>query len=284
VTFSAAANSSSLRVGEITIGDRIFTATQAGACVQSINPTVHFLSASAGSAPPISVTAVGCAWIAVANDSWITIGPPGSGTGNGTVTYSVAANTGAVRSGTITIGGLIFDVNQAGSCALSIAPASQAVAASAGPGAQVTVTTSPGCVWGVSTKDPWITLTNPTNGSGSGAFNFTVAANTGPARTGSIAISNLIHSVTQASGCTFSLDSTSATFSSAAQTSGPVRVTTSAGCTWTAASNAPWITVATGATGTGNGTVTFSVAANTTGTSRTGTLTIAGITYTVTQN
>jgi predicted ATPase len=49
-------------------------------------------------------------------------------------------------------------------------------------------------------------------------------------------------------------------------------------------SNAPsWITITAGANGTGNGTVTFSIAANTTGAQRTGTLTIAGRTYTVTQ-
>jgi hypothetical protein len=55
------------------------------------------------------------------------------------------------------------------------------------------------------------------------------------------------------------------------------------GCAWTAASNAAWITVTAGAAGTGAGTATFSVAANTGTTSRTGTVTIAGATFTVTQ-
>jgi hypothetical protein len=40
----------------------------------------------------------------------------GSGTGNATVTFSAAANaTGAPRTGTITVGGQTFVVNQAGS-------------------------------------------------------------------------------------------------------------------------------------------------------------------------
>ncbi|MCX6586608.1 MAG: BACON domain-containing carbohydrate-binding protein, partial [Acidobacteria bacterium] len=53
---------------------------------------------------------------------------------------------------------------------------------------------------------------------------------------------------------------------------------------WTAVSDAGWLTVTGGATGTGNGTVTYSVAANGTNVaSRTGRLTIGGQTFTVTQ-
>ena len=45
-----------------------------------------------------------------------------------------------------------------------------------------------------------------------------------------------------------------------------------------------WITITVGSTGTGNGTVSYSVSANTTGSTRTGTMTIGGQTFTVTQN
>lgn len=60
-------------------------------------------------------------------------------------------------------------------------------------------------------------------------------------------------------------------------------VTATVGCAWTAASNAAWLTVTAGASGSGSGTVTFNAAANTTAASRTGTLTVAGRTFTVTQ-
>ena len=60
-------------------------------------------------------------------------------------------------------------------------------------------------------------------------------------------------------------------------------VSTTSGCTWTATSNASWITVTSGASGSGNGNVRFNVAPNTGSTSRTGTLTIAGQTFTVSQ-
>lgn len=58
-------------------------------------------------------------------------------------------------------------------------------------------------------------------------------------------------------------------------------VTTTSGCAWTSVSNAAWITVAGGASGTGTGTVTIHVAANPTTGARTGTLTVAGQTVTV---
>jgi Zn-dependent metalloprotease len=82
--------------------------------------------------------------------------------------------------------------------------------------------------------------------------------------------------------CTFSINPTSASFASTGGT-GSVSVTASAGCNWTAVSNATFITITGGASGTGNGTVSYSVAINAGTTSRTGTMTIAGQTFTVTQ-
>ncbi|HWP41669.1 MAG TPA: NF038122 family metalloprotease [Blastocatellia bacterium] len=55
----------------------------------------------------------GCTWTAVSNDSWIHITSGSSGSGNGTVSYSVDANPGAtIRSGTITAAGQTFTVFQ----------------------------------------------------------------------------------------------------------------------------------------------------------------------------
>jgi len=53
-------------------------------------------------------------------------------------------------------------------------------------------------------------------------------------------------------------------------------------CSWTAASNASWLTITSPTSGNGNGGITYSVARNT-GPARTGTMTIAGQTFTVTQ-
>ncbi len=82
--------------------------------------------------------------------------------------------------------------------------------------------------------------------------------------------------------CSYSINPTSASFAAAGGT-GTVTVTAGAGCAWTASSNATFITVTGGASGSGNGTVSYSVANNTGTASRNGTLTIAGLTFTVTQ-
>jgi hypothetical protein len=53
-----------------------------------------------------------CAWTATSNSAFITIGSGASGTGNGTVTFTVAASSGAARSGTLTVAGQTVTVNQ----------------------------------------------------------------------------------------------------------------------------------------------------------------------------
>ena len=81
--------------------------------------------------------------------------------------------------------------------------------------------------------------------------------------------------------CTGFLSSSSQSF---AANGGPgtVNVALGTGCNLTGSSNDSWITITSGS-GTGNGTVSYSVAQNTTSTIRTGTITVAGRTYTVYQ-
>src|SRR4051794_9732455 len=82
--------------------------------------------------------------------------------------------------------------------------------------------------------------------------------------------------------CTYGVPPTSQSVSSSASSNG-VTVTAGSGCIWTAVSNAAWITVTAGASGAGNGTVSYSVASNTTASQRNGSLTVAGQTVSVTQ-
>ncbi|KJU82796.1 conserved hypothetical protein, membrane or secreted [Candidatus Magnetobacterium bavaricum] len=63
-----------------------------------------------------------------------------------------------------------------------------------------------------------------------------------------------------------------------------VNVTADPGCSWRATSNATWISITSGNYGSGSGAVSYTVAANTGTTSRTGTMTIAGQGFTVTQD
>jgi len=82
--------------------------------------------------------------------------------------------------------------------------------------------------------------------------------------------------------CTYSLSSSSASFS-ASGGSGSVAVTAPSGCAWSSSNALSWITVKTGSSGSGNGTFSYTVGANTTTSSKTAALTIAGKVYTVTQ-
>ena len=83
--------------------------------------------------------------------------------------------------------------------------------------------------------------------------------------------------------CAPTISPTSSNLTTSAAATGSVTVTAGTGCTWTGASNVSWITISAGAAGTGNGTVSYNVAANTGTTSRTGTMTIGGQTFSVTQ-
>ncbi|MFO0753176.1 MAG: choice-of-anchor D domain-containing protein [Thermodesulfovibrionales bacterium] len=85
--------------------------------------------------------------------------------------------------------------------------------------------------------------------------------------------------------CTYSISPTSLSVS-AAGSSNSISVTSPGSCTewtWSAESGASWITINSGATGSSNGTVTLTVAPSTELTSRTGSVSIAGRTLTVTQ-
>jgi hypothetical protein len=147
----------------------------------------------------------------------------------------------------------------------------------------VAVSAGPACAWTASSNDSWITVTSGARGTGTGAVAYSVAANTGGARSGTITIAGQTFTVSQAAPvavCTYSVsDTTLSVFPFGGVRS--VDVTTGSGCSWTATSRASWIDIIRGANGTGSGTVTFVAYP---GGTRSGTLTIAGQTVTVNQS
>jgi uncharacterized protein (TIGR03437 family) len=96
----------------------------------------------------------------------------------------------------------------------------------------------------------------------------------------------MIRAVVSAGGagtCSFTISPTSRNLPAAGGL-GAVNVTTGAGCNWTATSNASFINLLPPASGSGPGSITLSVGANTSANSRTGTITVAGQTFTLTQD
>jgi endonuclease I len=165
-------------------------------------------------------------------------------------------------------------------CTYTLSPTSQGFSSGGGSGT-VTVTTSAGCTWSALSNANWLTITSSATGSGS--VSYSVASNgTGSQRTGTLTIASQTFTVTQSAACAYSSSPTSVTVAAAGQT-GSVSVTAGTGCAWTAASNDGWISVTGGASGSGNGMVSYSAASNGSTSSRSGALTIAGQTFTVSQ-
>jgi len=285
MTWTAAANTGTAsRTGTITVQGQTFTVTQAGAaCTYTLSSSSASVVATGGSGS-VNVTAgTGCAWSASSSDTtWLTI-TGASGNGSGSVSYSVAANSGtASRTATLTIGGQVFTVTQAGaSCSYTLSSSTASVVAAGGT-SYFTVNAGTGCAWTATSSAGWLGCT--ANGTGTANVSWTAAANTATSsRTATITIQGQTFTVTQAAAatCTFTLSANSASIGSIA-TIGSVNVTAGSGCGWTAVSGSSWISITAGFTGSGNGTVTYSALANLSG-ARSGTLTIAGQTFAVNQ-
>lgn len=252
-------------------------------CAGTISPSSQSVGSSGGTGSTTVSAALGCVWTATSNVSWITITGGAAGTGSGTVRFSVAPNTGtASRNGTLTAAGKTFTVTQAGvSCAFTISPTSQSVAAAGGSGT-VAVTTTAGCSWTAASGASWVTITSGSNGTGSRSVGFTAALNASTqTRSATLTIAGKSFVLTQAgASCTFTVSPLTITAPPGGST-GTITVTTSSTCAWTVSSTASWITV-TGSR-TGSGTAPYTVAANAGSTSRSAAMSVAGRSVTVNQ-
>ena len=256
-------------------------------CSISILPTSATIGAGGGGGNNVTVTAGStCGWTAVANDTWLHITAGSSGTGNGTVTYSVDANPDSLpRTGTLTIGGNTFTVNQdAAACTYGLSPSSANYTAAGGPGSG-TITAPGGCDWTANSDVAWVTFPNGNTGSGNGTLDYDVAPNPDiTPRTGTITVQGQTLTINQdGATCTYGLSPSSANYT-AAGGSGSATITTLAGCAWTANSDVAWVTFPNGNTGNGNGTLDYDVAPNPDITPRTGTITLQGQTLTINQD
>ncbi len=176
-------------------------------CSYSIN-SASASAVSGSSTGTVSVTTLsGCAWSAAANVTWLTVTSGTNGNGNGTVGYTVAANTGPARSGTITIAGKTFTVNQVGGCAYTLSPTSASVVI--GPSIRTfNVASEAGCVWTAVSNDSWLTISAGATGSGDGTVQYTVAANNGATRTGTITVAGQTFTVQQTGAVVFTVTRT----------------------------------------------------------------------------
>jgi uncharacterized protein (TIGR03437 family) len=289
---------------------------------------------SAGGTGTITVTAPAtCSWTASAAPGWIALSGATSGPGNGSISFTVAANGGtAQRSGSITVGRQSVSISQkTGTMNVDgmspqngSGPSAQMTfhfsdSAGAAQISSVTVQVIGACsldaysgggvylgsssfqlpVAGASASDGPCTVHSDGSSINSSGNELTVTLNmsfaapmngtvriaaeaSGPNKTSTGFVT--VGSWTVAgSGCVFTLAPAAQSFGQAGG-SGHVTVAASTGCSWTALSTASWLTLSSSnPTGSGSGTVTFSVAANSTAAPRDGFVMIGGEAFPVRQ-
>jgi hypothetical protein len=189
------------RVVTATATDNAGNTSEFSACVTvtgvcgAVAPSGQTFTYLGGNGKANVTAAAECNWTAVSNDSWIVLSSDGSGTGDGAVSFVVRENFGGERTGTLTIANQVFTVTQLGSCVYTISPTLASHPASGGTGS-INVQTSNNCIRGAISNDNWIIITSP-NGTGSGVVTYSVTANNGPARVGTITVVGKMFTVKQ---------------------------------------------------------------------------------------
>ena len=159
------------------------------------------------------------------------------------------------------------------------------------------VTVSGNCQWTVTSDATWVTPEAGGTGVGSGLLTYRVAPNAAVARQARLTLfagqPSGVLTLTQdgpvaAAGCAYELRPTLRSFASA-PSAAEVQVFAPYGCRWAFEGNGSWITVGPEDSrpspwGDGNGTVVVVVAVNTSAGPRTGSATIGGQTFGVTQD
>lgn len=260
-----------------------------GTCSYTIGQTSATVSAAGGSVSVPLSTSSGCTWATSNSASWVSVSPS-SGSGATNVVLTASANpSSSSRSATISIAGRSFVLTQLGtSCSFNLSTGTLSFNAGGGS-ASVSISTSAGCAWNVTGDSsidggsPWL-ATSTRSGAGSGSVTLTAQPNVGGVtRIGYVFIGGQSISVTQAGSCTYDLFPSQQTVNASAA-GGSFNMQTSSACSWTAQSNASWISLTSATSGSGSTLVTYAVTQNTAATSRTGTITVGRETFTVTQN
>jgi hypothetical protein len=285
------------RSGNVSINGQRTSVTQTGRpCTFDFTSSSAQFGAAGGSGSVTVNTLTGCSWRATTNVSWIQV-PASTVTSSDALNFQVSANDGGERSGIITVADRQYIVNQSAApqppsgsgplppplpdCTPTVTPLTVDVSAATST-QTIQLVLGPTCVWTASSGAPWLTITSGLAGTGSAAVAVSVAANNGPARSGTIILAGQTVTIRQtAIACTFAINPGSQN-APAAGGGGRFTVTAPAGCTWSASKSVPWIDI-TQATGVGTADVVFNVQANTAPAARSGAITVGGQTFTVTQ-
>jgi hypothetical protein len=306
VAYSVGSNAGTdARTATITIGGQAHTISQTGrsatVCSYDLSPASAAFGKDAAEGA-FGVTApADCAWTASSSAPWLTITGGDRGSGNGQVAYSITRNLEiAERTAEIRVADRAFSLVQSGDtggCQYTVTPVDVDVCM---PGRMLTatVTTQDGCTWTAASGASWLAVRDGSEGTGSGIIRFEMGDNYDPPRSSMIFVrwptptagQNI--RVAQA-GCQYAVSPSTFAFAAAGgpgrfdvlqesdpmECGGPLQDR----CVWSAASDVPWITVSNTSQRSGDNPVSFTVAANPGGASRTGRITVRDKVVTITQ-
>lgn len=275
-------SSTSSRSCTVTVNGSTFTITQNG-CTSDFGRATKSVAAT-GLTYGLDIDSyTPCSWNIQNNNSWVHLSET-SGTGSPTISVTVDSNTSTeTRTATLSIepGNETHVITQQGiTTSLSVNPTSVTLKSTSNSSDQFNVTSNGN--WTVSDDVAWLTV-SPASGSNNETVTVTAtSANTlTTSRNGTVTISG--SGITRTIAITqngtpitpsLTVNPTSLTLGSALNSSDQINVTSNV--SWTASDDAPWLTVSP-ASGSNNETVKVTaISANTSTTSRSGTVTITG--------
>ena len=288
VTIAIAENPSyKKRTGTVKIGTETFTVTQQGRPTAALSFNVSPASSTAseeGANGTIAVTATpDLPWTATSGANWLTVyAATTNGAGNGNVVYVASPNpTLSKRTGTITItpeaaSGVAAKTHTVTQPAATASLSSSGYEYTASGGScSVDVSCANIVQWSISESLDWITINGSTSRTGPGTVTIQAAANnTVYSRSGTVKIAGKNFSVSQkARGVEVEYDNI--LFGTDGGGSS-ISIHPDGNSSWTAvASDATWITIFQGDSGTGDGEIQYVVSPYVgNGTARTGWITI----------
>ena len=281
-------NPAAARTGAVRIADQTLIVDQSPAasvptCSDSLAPVSRSVAAHSGEVTVEVRTDVGCAWSAMSHAPWIGVLSGQTGAGPGSVRLAIATNAAAApRTGTVTVGGIGFSIEQAGAtvCAYVIKPTYYN--AGRGPDeVRIEVRASGECAWTAASGVNWASIAEGRSGKGDGTVRLRVDANEGAPRSATLNIAGQPFTLSQEGDC-------ETTVKPSYYNAGPgpddikIQVKTRDGCSWASSSPVAWARITEGTAKTGDGQVRVHVDSNS-GAARTAILVVAGERFMLTQ-
>ena len=171
-------------------------------------------------------------------------------------------------------------------CSLSLGSTSESASSSSSTISISVASNFEQCDWTPPPSENRISISTGASGTGAGTVNLAVSDNTEiTSRTGTVTVAGIGVTVTQdALACEYTLGSTSQTVESAGGSYSVAVSVNNDACALTASTSTSWMTITSGSSGSGAGTVEFTVDDASVAYDRSGTLTIAGVPFTVSQD